>query len=333
MAGHPKGDALINKAVRPTTADVARLASVSTATVSYVLNDAEGRRISPETRDAVHRAAKLLGYRPNLAARNLARGKSGVVLYVVPHVAVGEMPMQAGSRMTTALARQGLLQVQVFETEDDQHVVDAIENLDPVAVTSLFPLSGDALRAVQSADIPHIEVGTLPALGDPHLAVGEMRVDHLFSRGHQRIAFAYTGIARWRPLGDYWFEGVSRAARSRDLPPVRVDEVTLDNAADVVAGWVDGGVTAVCAQSDEIACLVLYGIHEARLRCPGDLAVIGVDASPMGVVSTPPLTTVQFDPCAVADAAVAAVFGRLGRPAPPSPELTDIAHLIVRSST
>jgi DNA-binding LacI/PurR family transcriptional regulator len=92
-------------------------------------------------------------------------------------------------------------------------------------------------------------------------------------------------------------------------------------------------VTAVCAQSDEIACLVLYGIHAAGLRCPGDLAVIGVDASPMGVVSTPPLTTVQFDPRAVADVALAAVFERLGLPGPPSGEVTDIARLIVRSST
>jgi DNA-binding LacI/PurR family transcriptional regulator len=330
----PEGDALTtNKVVRPTTADVARLASVSTATVSYVLNNAEGRRISAPTREAVYRAAELLGYRPNLAARNLARGKSGVVLYVVPHVAVGEMPMQAGSRMTTELARQGLLQVQIFETEDDQYVVDAIENLDPVAVTSLFPLSEAAFSAVQTAGIPHIGIGALPALGDPHLSVGELRVEHLVSRGHRQIAFAYTGIAKWRPLGDYWFEGVSRAARSRDLPPIRVGEITLDNAADVVTGWVQDGVTAVCAQSDEIACLVLYGIHQAQLRCPRDLAVIGVDASPMGVVSTPPLTTVQFDPRAVADAAVAAIFERLGLPTPPPGEPTDISHLIVRSST
>jgi DNA-binding LacI/PurR family transcriptional regulator len=92
-------------------------------------------------------------------------------------------------------------------------------------------------------------------------------------------------------------------------------------------------VTAVCAQSDEIACLVLYGIHQARLRCPRDLAVIGVDASPMGVVSTPPLTTVQFDPRAVADAAVAAIFERLGLPTPPPGEPTEISRLIVRSST
>ncbi|HKI39711.1 MAG TPA: LacI family DNA-binding transcriptional regulator [Mycobacterium sp.] len=329
------GDAELstNKIARPTTADVARLASVSTATVSYVLNNAEGRRISAGTREAVYRAAKLLGYRPNLAARSLARGKSGVVLYVVPHAAVGEMPMQAGSRMTTELARFGLLQVQIFETEDDQYVADAIENLDPIAITTLFPLSPAAVDAVTAAGIPHIEIGTLPALGNPHLSVGEMRVEHLVSRGHRQIAFAYTGIAKWRTLGDAWFEGVSRAAELRGLPPVCVGEITVDNAADVVTGWVQQGVTAVCAQSDEIALLLLYGIYQARLRCPHDLAVMGVDASPMGMVSTPPLTTVEFDPSAFADAAVAAVFERLGLPSPPSPELSDIARLVVRSST
>jgi DNA-binding LacI/PurR family transcriptional regulator len=322
-----------NKAVRPTNADVARLASVSTATVSYVLNNAAGRRISARTREEVQRAAELLGYRPNLAARNLARGKSGVVLYVVPHVAVGEMPMQAGSRMTTELTRLGLLQVQIFETEDDQHVVDAIENLDPVAVTSLFPLSAAAARAVQAAGIANIEIGTLPGLGDPHLSIGELRIEHLVSRGHRQIAFAYTGIQRWRALGDYWFGGVVRAARARDLPRLAVADVTVDNAAEVVRAWVRDGVTAVCAQSDEIACLVLYGIHEAGLRCPRDLAVIGVDASPMGVVSSPPLTTVQFDPRAVADVALAALCERLGYPTQPPSAPTDIARLIVRSST
>src|SRR5271163_2478499 len=234
MAG-PEGDASsANKLARPTNADVARLVGVSTATVSYVLNNAEGRKISPRTREAVYRAAEELGYRPNLAARNLARGKSGVVLYVVPRVAVGEMPMQAGSRMTSELARVGLLQVQIFETEDDQHVIDAVENLDPVAVTSLFPMSTAARSAVHAAGIPLIEIGSLPALGDPHLSIGEMRVEHLVSRGHKRIAFAYTGIAKWRALGDYWFEGVSRAMRSRGLPELIVGAVTPENAAEVV---------------------------------------------------------------------------------------------------
>ena len=329
-----KGDALsTDKAVRPTTADVARLASVSTATVSYVLNNAEGRRISAPTREAVYRAAELLGYRPNLAARNLARGRSGVVLYVLPHVAVGDMPMQAGSRMTTELARVGLLQLQIFEAENDHHVVEAIENLDPAAVTSLFPLSEVASHAVKTAGVPHIDIGTLPALGNPHLSVGELRVEHLVSRGHRQIAFAYTGNRRWRVLGDYWLEGVAGAALARDLPSVSVAEVTQGNAVEVVTGWVRDGVTAVCAQSDEIACLVLHGIREAGLRCPADLAVMGVDATPMAALSSPPLTTVEFNPTAVADAAIAAVLTELGYAAPPPPQPTDVARLIVRAST
>jgi DNA-binding LacI/PurR family transcriptional regulator len=235
--------------------------------------------------------------------------------------------------MTTELARRGLLQVQIFETEDDQHTVDAIANLDPIAVTSLFPLSSGARSAVDAANVPYIEIGTLPALGDPHLSVGAIRVEHLVSRGHRKIAFAYTGIAKWHALGDFWLEGVAHSARAHGLPPVAVDDVTADNAVEVVTRWVDDGVTAVCAQSDEVAHLLLYGIREAGLRCPADLAVIGVDATPMGQISSPPLTTVEFNPTAVADAAIAAVLTELGYPAPPPPEPTDIARLIVRAST
>jgi len=330
MTGSSDGAA---RAARPTHADVARLAGVSTATVSYVLNKSAGRRISPATHDAVIKAAEQLGYRPNAAARNLARGRSGVVLYVVPRVAVGEMPMLAGSQMTTELARRGLLQVQVFETEDDQHVVEAIKSVDPIAVTSLFPLSNGARTAAADAQVPLIEIGLLPALGDPHLAVGTLRVDHLIARGHRQLAFAYTGIAKWRALGDYWLEGIATAARAHALPPVAVDAVTVANAVEVVTRWYRAGVTAVCAQSDEVAALVLYGIREAHLACPDDIAVIGVDAQPIGAISSPPLTTVEFDPAAVASAAVIAVLTQLGYPAPASPQFTDIARLVIRSST
>lgn len=333
MAAPDRDATSAGKSTRPTHADVARLANVSTATVSYVLNNSAGKRISPRTREAVYRAAGQLGYRPNAAARNLARGGSGVVLSVLPRVAVGDMPIQAGSLMATALARHGLLQVQIFETEDYQQVIDAIDNLDPIAVLSLFPLSSDARGKVNAAKVPLIEIGLLPALGDPLLTVGVLRVGHLVARGHRKIAFGHTGDATWRALGDYWLRGIIDAARAHDLPPITVDEVTTSNAAEVVTGWVRAGVTAVCAQSDEIAGMVLHGLREAGLRCPHDLAVLGIDANPMGALCDPPLTTVQFNPAAVADAAVAAVLTELGYPAPPAPSPTDVAHLVVRAST
>lgn len=61
---------------------------------------------------------------------------------------------------------------------------------------------------------------------------------------------------------------------------------------------------------------------------------MGVDATPIaGALSSPALTTVEFDPVAVADVAIAALLTELGYAAPPSPQPTDIGRLIVRAST
>ncbi|MGH7292284.1 MAG: LacI family DNA-binding transcriptional regulator, partial [Myxococcota bacterium] len=171
----------VRGAARPTKADVARLANVSAATVSYVLNDVTGQTISAQTKAAVQAAAKELGYRPNLAARNLAVGGSGVMLYVVPRISLGELLLEVGSRLTTALARHGVVLSLQFETDDGRNVVDAVASLNPIAVTSVFPLGGAALEAVTAANIPQIHLGSaqLHAMGTLHLTIGEMRVDHL----------------------------------------------------------------------------------------------------------------------------------------------------------
>ncbi len=298
-----------------------------------MLNDSVGRTISAQTRAAVRNAAAELGYRPNLAARNLARGKSGVVLYIVPRLAGGDMPMQVGTQLTTELTRRGVLQVQLFETEHDDTITDAINHLQSIAVTSLFPLGRTASAAVSAAGIPHICVHNLPDLGAPQQTVGQLRVDHLFARGHRRLAFAYTGEDRWRALGDYWIDGVRSAADRHGLPELSVDAVAPDDAAHVVRRWHDSGVTAVCAQSDEVAFVVLDGARRAGLRCPDDLAVIGVDATALAPFSAPALTTVAFDRTAIAAVALTAVLTELGFPDEARPAAQDIATLIVREST
>jgi DNA-binding LacI/PurR family transcriptional regulator len=325
------------KSARPTKADVARLAKVSAATVSYVLNDVEGQTISAQTRAAVHAAAKELGYRPNLAARNLARGGSGVMLYVVPRISLGDLLIEVGSRLTAALARHGVVLSLQFETEDGRNVADAIADLNPIAVTSVFPLSGRALEAANDARVPQIHLGSaqLHAMGALHLTIGEMRVAHLVARGHRRLAFAFSDVEQVRPLGEYWLEGLRVAAADRGLPDILVGTVATDgtDAADVVAGWVADGVTAVCAESDATAMVVLHGIRLAGLTCPEDLAVMGVDARPLGAVSAPPLTSVGFDAETIVDVSVAAMLAEVGYPSVTEPSSKNVAHLIQRSST
>jgi DNA-binding LacI/PurR family transcriptional regulator len=326
-----------SRVARPTKADVARLAKVSPATVSYVLNDVAGQTISAQTRAAVHAAAKELGYRPNLAARNLARGRSGVMLYIVPRISLGDLLIEVGSRLTAALARHGVVLSLQFETEDGRNVVDAIADLNPIAVTSAFPLSGAALQAVTAARIPQIHLGSaqLHAMGALHLTIGEMRVEHLASRGHRRLAFAFSDVEQLRPLGEYWLEGLRVAAAARGLPDITVGSVATDggDAAETVRGWVADGVTAVCTESDETAMVVLHGIREAGLRCPDQLAVMGVDARQLGAVSAPPLTSVGFDAETIVDVSVAAMMTELGYPSVHEPSSENVARLIQRDST
>jgi DNA-binding LacI/PurR family transcriptional regulator len=326
-----------NRAPRPTKADVARLANVSAATVSYVLNNVTSQTISAQTRAAVHDAAKKLGYRPNLAARNLAVGGSGVMLYVVPRIALGELILEVGSRLTAALARHGVVLSMQFETDDGSNIVDAVADLRPIAVTSVFPLSGAALEAVTAAGIPQIHLGSaqLHAMGALHLTIGELRVDHLVTRGHAKLAFAGSDVSTLRPLGEYWLEGLRVAAAKRGLPGLTVGSVAMDgsDAAAVVKGWVDDGVTAVCAQSDDIAFVVLHGMRQAGLRCPEDLAVMGVDATALGAVSSPPLTSVGFDAETIVAVSVAAMVAELGYPLEGEPSSANVASLIQRAST
>jgi DNA-binding LacI/PurR family transcriptional regulator len=157
----------------------------------------------------------------------------------------------------------------------------------------------------------------------------------LVSRGHRHLAFAFSDIERLRPLGEYWLEGLRAAADKRSLPKIVVDTMATDgtNAADVVTAWMSEGVTGACAQSDETAFVVLHGLRNANLRCPEDLAVMGVDARPLGAVSGPPLTSVAFDPKAIVDAAVMAMMAELGYPVEAEPSTTGVATLIQRSST
>lgn len=322
---------------RPTKADVARLANVSTATVSYVLNNVAGQTISAQTRAAVHDAATRLGYRPNLAARNLASGGSGVVLYIVPRIALGELPLEVGSRLTTALARQGIVLSLQLETDDGQNIVDAVADLNPIAVTGVFPLTGPAAAAVDAAGIPQIYLGSekLRALGALHQTVGQMRIDHLVSRGHRRLLFAYVDTPELRPLGDYWLAGLQEAAQRHGLPDLVIDTVAADgvDAAVSVRRWKDAGVTAVCTQSDETAFVVLHGMRQAGLSCPRDLAVMGVDAIPLGAVSGPPLTSVRFDPRLIVEAAVPAMMAELGYSLIGEQPGADAAILLIREST
>lgn len=269
---------------RPTMTDVASLANVSQATVSYVVNNVTKYSITDETRAAVERAIAELGYQPNAQARSLASGTSGVVVCVVPPLPLAEPVLRLLGALTVELARRGRTMTVHFERAGDPSFRAMVGALKPEVVFSLFPM---AARAGM------VDLGTA-SLADPGCA---LQVDHLVDMGHTRLGFVGSAEPELARQSGAREASVQRHATARGLPPVRtaVMPPSPDDAAALVRAWHQDGVTAVCANNDEVALGVLRAIRDAGLRCPADVSVVGYDASAVSALSLPALTSIAWD--------------------------------------
>lgn len=307
---------------RPTIRDVADLAGVSTATVSYVLNGTAGQTITPSTRERVRRAADSVGYVPHRIARALREGRSPVVLLNVGAMIGGSTAATFVEGMTAELRRHGhTLLVTSAPRGISADVIDAVApraTLDLTVVT-MGAEDDDVVSGVAEGDHAGFAFHT----------VAQLR--HLAARGHRRIAFVLpdeqSAFTRTR------LAHARRAAHELGLrPPVTAEiapAVDRGQRADAVRNLTDAGdVTAVAAYSDDIALAVLDGMAALGLRAPEDLAVIGFDEGTTGHLWSPSLTTVRIDGVAYGQRAARVV---LGLPVaewdrPPS-------HVVVRKST
>ncbi|WP_155373899.1 LacI family DNA-binding transcriptional regulator [Catellatospora vulcania] len=325
---------------RPTSADVAREAGVSRATVSYVLNDAPGERIAQPTRERVLAAAARLGYAPSLAGRTLANGHSDIVLLAMPDVPAGELTSRFVDAVTRSLAAQGLTLVVHFDVPAAPRLPRLAAMLSVRAVLSLFPLPDADLAALRRVGIRAVPAGT----GSDGLATaallrrqGRMQVEHLAATGHTRLAYALPADPRLSVFAGPRQDGVRQACADRELPapvPFTVPDDPSAVTAAVRALLADAPqVTAICAYNDEVALAALHGLRELAVDVPGRIAVIGVDGIPLAAYSAPPLTTIAVAPAAaalhLARSAVARLAGERATPVP----VEDVLHLIPRATT
>ena len=318
---------------RVTSADVARLAGVSRATVSYVLNDTPRQTISAGTRDRVLQAAARLGYAPSAAARTLRTGRSDVVLCLLPDWPIGPEVGTLLGNLSTALARHGLTFVVHPGTREDRPIAELWKAITPAAVMAFTDFSDAEIAAMRSAGVALVvALSRGRELAVPQELVGRRQADHLARAGHTRLGYAYPDDHRVRFFAEPRLAGVRAAAAAHHLPPPVTATVALDpeQAAEAVRRWRSTGVTGVCAYNDEVALAVLAGI---RLAGPdAGLAVIGVDDIPSARLAVPALTTVTTDQTVVAAhlaaTVVAAVQGRTG----PTLPAADIVRVVARES-
>ena len=311
-----------------TSADVAKRAGVSRATVSYILNDKPGHTFTPETRAAVLQAAHDLAYQPNIAARSLVGG-AGPIVMVMSHLPHNEMTSAAVATMSREFAARGVLTTVLQVSNDLDSSVEAITALNPRAAILAFPAAGELGDRIRQAGVEVIGF----TQEDGEFSTSRIQVTTLAERGHTRLAFADvvdSGSFGVLPRRAEFAE----ACTERGLDGSLAAEFARDGvgAADIIAGWHRDGVTGVCAYNDEIALAVLFGIREAGLSCPGDIAVIGCDDIPAAAVAYPPLTTVGFDVNGGSSWIASEVLHRLGLAAEPEPPAGAVFTIVERDS-
>jgi DNA-binding LacI/PurR family transcriptional regulator len=322
----------------PTSADVARRAKVSRATVSYVLNGVTSQKISERTRDAVNRAADELGYRPNLAAQTLAAGASRIALFVVPSVYLGALSIEMSSQLTARAAERGVTLIVHFEGPSSRPVIDVAQDLRPRLVLSMWGLDDDTFQWLQERGIPSLSLLQGSDLVAP---AGDrstwLQVEHLVARGHTAIGYADTIEPGLEVVARNRRRSAADACQQHGLPAPAYERFDLDGrgADEKVRRWVDAGVTAVAAYNDEVAITVLAGIRRAGLQCPEDLAVIGVDELAINGSMVPPLSSIAFDIPEVARRYAEALPDLLDGAAalPRNINPSDVMRLVEREST
>jgi DNA-binding LacI/PurR family transcriptional regulator len=331
---------LAARKARVTAHDVAREAQVSQATVSYVLNDAPNQKISAETRRRVLEAVERLGYAPSAAARSLRRGRSDLVLFILPDIPIGPTVAEVQESLTEKLQERGL----VLVTRHERHArLSALaRELMPAAVISAFDLNPEEEADIRAAGIGVVRalLSTDPdqedALAIPQTRIGRLQAEHLAATGHRRIGYAAPDDPRVRMFYEPRLEGVRAVCAELGLEPPVIRDVPFDTAAaaEAAVAWHSAvpRVTGVCAYNDETAFALLAGMRRHGLSAPRDLAVIGVDNIPLAPFAVPPLTTIDNNPESFAAHLVELVMsGITGKP-PKRPVHTEDVTLVVRES-
>ena len=288
----------------PTSADVARLAGVSRATVSYVLNNTSAVRISDPTRRRVHEAAKELGYVPHAAARSLRAGHSRMVLMPASPVPVGPLYSQFLNELQWALSRLDYTVVQHGSVGlRGDEAARAWAELRPVAV--LVPGSGlgpqgvavlkrSGARAVVTLGPERVE-GAHALLMD-HDRVGHSAGAHLVARGRRRIGVVVPEEPGLEIFSKPRLEGVRRALHGTDATATELPLAYDEEAAAGLAGrWRTLGLDAVFAYNDEYAMLLMRALQDEGIGIPKETAVVGADDLMLGRLLRPRLSTVHID--------------------------------------
>lgn len=332
-----------------TIVDVAKIAKVSTATVSNAFNKPD--RVGAKTRQRVLAVAQELGFQPNLHARGLRGASTGLVGIIVTDIQISYVSTLArGIQDQLSLnQRTGL----IINTDGDQAKTQkTLRSLRQQGVGAFilspapFLYEEDTralLQEFQADGVPLVfasnEMASFPA--DAVLTSAQegakAMVRYLVECGHRKIAFVTlpvgtgtSGLKRW--LG--YQEGLLESGI-----PIRSDymvesEMSMEGGMKSIVPLLDlpDPPTAVMAVSDTIASGIISQCHRLGVKVPDELSVVGYNDEPLAKHTTPALTTVGLPLAEIGKTAADLLIQRLSQPDLPWQKPLFDFKLIVRES-
>ncbi|RDH79708.1 LacI family transcriptional regulator [Mycolicibacterium moriokaense] len=337
----PEGaDAANPRAGHATIFDVAERAGVSKSLVSLVLRGKPG--VSEARRKAVLSAAKELGYRPNAAARSLVQQRTHTVGALLSDMRnPWFIDLLESARSELLALGLNLFLSEVDPLENNSSVLDAFieARVDGLLCLGTMPLSEHLVAAANSLptvvvsgrepDLPTVDV----VAGDDFAGAAKATA-HLIDLGHTRIAHL-AGSGRAADLRADGYREEMRKGALAEFIRVEMSDRTEEGDAAAAQQLLESAdrPTAVLANNDYAAVIVMSHAQSLGLSIPGDLSVVGYDNSFLARTDYIGLTTVDNNYAEMGRAAAHQLARRIDTPsAARSVTLLD-PNLLVRRTT
>jgi DNA-binding LacI/PurR family transcriptional regulator len=334
-------------AVAASLKDVAARAGVSVKTVSNVVNDYPF--VTPETRAKVQRVIEELGYRPNLSARQLRAGRTGLIALAVPEIKLPYFAELADQVVTQAKPHGWTVLIEQTRGERDAErvVAEGITShlVDGLIVSLLALTARDIERRrdrtplvllgerLTEAPIDHVSID--------NVAAARLATEHLIGLGRRRIAaigaqpHVRSGTASFRLQG--YREALRQAGLRYDrtlvAPAARYHRL---DGAEAMARLLDAAAPpdAVFCFNDTLALGALRALLARGVRVPEDVAVVGFDDIEEARFATPSLTTIAPDKRGIAELALGLLDTRIGARGAAGPQVAEAGFTLqIREST
>ncbi|AXQ58051.1 LacI family DNA-binding transcriptional regulator [Streptomyces koyangensis] len=331
----------MSAASRPTSKDVARAAGVSQAAVSLVLGGKWPGRVSAATAERVREAARALGYRPNLAARDLRTGRTRTALLVVPAL-TNEFFARVHAGAASVAAAHGFGVLLYPSPEGTGPATDPFASapaaLDGVLASSM---AAQALSGIGAGALPLVMLDSDPATGPGTVTVNLAIADgmrqaagHLLELGHRDLVHLAADVDSWT----FEVRAAALAAAVSVVPGARLRTRrcalgVAEAQAAVTALLTAPGArpTALVCDDDLLAAGACKAARRLGVRVPGELSVTGFDDLTLATAVEPELTTVTLPAEEFGARGMAALLTAVDGGTPADEELP--VTLTVRGST